>query len=98
MNPTISKYIGTILVGLVLAGIGSSITLYSQVKTQEVRIDTLEEKVVDKEIVELRVKNIEEDILELKEHIKEIKETQIESEVKAAKRDAKIDLILEKLK
>ena len=98
MNPTISKYIGTILVGLVLAGISSSITLYSQVKTQEVRIDTLEEKVVDKEIVEIRVKNIEDDILELKGHIKEIKESQIESEVKAAKRDAKIDLILEKLK
>lgn len=98
MSDSISKYIGTILVSIVVAGVISSVTLWGQVQVLQHAQDSLQIKVIDKVLVDEKVNDLKDDVSELKADIRSIREAQELSDIESAKRSVKLDLILEQLK
>ena len=69
----ITDNIGKVITGLTLAGVLAVFTLYSQVQVIQTKQDTMELRVMDKDLIDARIRNIETDISEIKEEQKAAK-------------------------
>lgn len=98
MDNMITRYLGRILIIIVAAGVISSIGLWGQVQVLQKGQDSLVNTAVNKELVDSRINSLMNDVTSLKVDITKLREAQVDAEVNAAKRGAKLDLILEQLK
>ena len=79
---------------MAIAGILGGIGIYAEIQTVEVRLGKIEQVMAAKDVVDMEISTVESGVKEVKEDIKAIKQSQIDADLRAVERTAKLDLIL----